>query len=271
MQRPVWPTLALASLLAPLTATSAQAPQPACTMESSDKAWLERASSQWRLAAQSYGRFEVPDDARAVIGSADCVLISDTALSPGKPAEWKAVIGNGKIPIIEDFAMPLSPTSQAMLVDGKPYFVMSAPSVWRKHGVSGGAIGLENLMTAVFIHEAAHILQQNSYFSQIGEFVKANDLPQGFDDDSLQEMFKTNAAYAGSVREETALLYAAADAPSLAASRRMARQALSKIKQRRASFFVGKKSKFGEIEPRRVYRRRWVVSHAAISMLSAAA
>ena len=43
------------------------------------------------------------------------------------------------------------------------------------------------------------------------------------------------------------------------------------VKQAPAGRIVNLSSSLGSLEPRRVYRRRWVVSHAAISMLSAAA
>jgi hypothetical protein len=134
--------------MATIAQTSNIVSQPACQMQTADQAWLDRAVTAWRYAATNYGQFTVPANARAIIGSVDCVLISDTALFPDKPAEWAAVDGKGKIPIIEDFAMPLSPVSQAIDVNGNPYFVMSTPSVWQKANVPGGKIGLENLMTA---------------------------------------------------------------------------------------------------------------------------
>ncbi|PZU05822.1 MAG: hypothetical protein DI606_18925 [Sphingobium sp.] len=43
------------------------------------------------------------------------------------------------------------------------------------------------------------------------------------------------------------------------------------VKQAPAGRIVNLSSSLGSLEPRRVYRRRWVVSHAAISMLFAAA
>ncbi len=211
-----------------------------CKMLDSDQLWLDRSVAAWRSAAQQYGKFVVPAGAEAIIGSAECVLRSDTALFPDKPVKWQSIDGKGKIPIIEDFAMPLSPISQAIEVNGQPLFIMSAPSVWRKSDVPGGEIGLENLMTAVFIHETSHVLQQKTYFAAINEIAKANNLPESFSDDSIQDQFKRDKIYAASVEKETAFLFAAAKAATDIQARKLARKALSSIKARRAKYFVGK-------------------------------
>jgi hypothetical protein len=236
---------------APIAAT-AQVPiktsQPACQMRADDKAWLDRTVTAWRYTAKNYGQFTVPANARAIIGSAECVLISDTALFPDKPVEWVMLDGKGKIPIIEDFAMPLSPISQAIQVNGNPYFVMSAPSVWQKANVPGGKIGLENLMTAVFIHETAHVLQQKSYYGAMSIIAKSNGLPEDFGDDSIQDRFKTNKAYASSMNREIELLFAAAKAPTEAKTRQLARQMLSLAKARRKTYFIGNDTYLSDVE-----------------------
>jgi hypothetical protein len=146
--------------------------RPACEMRASDRAWLDRSVIAWRQAAKSYGQFNVPANARVIIGSAECVLISDSALYPDRKIDWLAVDGKGQIPIIEDFTMPVSPVSRAIVVNDKPHFVISAPSVWHKANVPGGKIGLENLMTAVFIHETSHVLQHKSYIEPFVAIVK---------------------------------------------------------------------------------------------------
>jgi hypothetical protein len=221
---------------------------PTCQMQAADKAWLDRTVTAWRHAASRYGAFNVPANARAIIGSADCVLISDTALFTDKPVTWIAVDGKGRIPIIEDFAMPLSPVSQAIQVNGNPYFVMSAPSVWQQANISGGKIGLENLMTAVFIHETAHILQQKSYFGPMDVIAKKNALPNDFNDDSIQDRFKANKAYSASMNREIELLFAAAKAPSDAKARQLARKMLSLVKARRKTYFKGKDAYLADVE-----------------------
>jgi hypothetical protein len=213
--------------------------EAACKMLDGDRQWLDRSVAAWRYAAEHYGQFTVPTGARAIIGSAECVLRSDTALFQNK-AVWESFDGKGRIPIIEDFSMPLSPISQAIDVDGKATFVMSAPSIWRKSEVPGGKIGLENLMTAVFIHETSHILQQRTYMKAFSAIAKTNDLPESFNDDSIQDKFKSNKHFSSSVEKETSLLIAAAKAKSLPEARKLGRQALALIKARRKQYFVGK-------------------------------
>jgi hypothetical protein len=222
--------------------------EPACQMQAADKAWLDRTVAAWRYAAITYGQFTVPANARAIIGSAECVFISDTALFPGKQVVWVAVDGKGKIPIIEDFAMPLSPVSQAIEVNGNPYFVMSAPSVWQKAKISGGRIGLENLMTAVFIHETSHVLQQKNYYRAMSLVAEKNGLPADFNDDSIQDRFKAHKAFAGAMKREIDLLFVAAKAPDTAKARKLARQILTLMKARRKEYFTGKDAYLTEVE-----------------------
>jgi hypothetical protein len=240
--------LVASAFVAAVTQAPIKTDAPACQMQAADKAWLDRTVTAWRYAATNYGQFTVPANARAIIGSADCVLISDTALFQDKPVEWVAVDGKGRIPIIEDFAMPLSPVSQAIEVNGNPYFVMSAPSVWQKANVPGGKIGLENLMTAVFIHETAHVLQQKSYYSVMSVVAKRNSLPEDFNDDSIQDRFKANKAYTASMKREIDLLFVAAKAPTNAKARQLARQMLALTTVRRTKYFTGKDAYLRDVE-----------------------
>jgi hypothetical protein len=223
----------------PAAEVTASTERPACKMLDGDQKWLDRSVAAWRYAAEHYGQFVVPSGARAIIGSSECVLRSDTALFPDKAVIWESIDGKGRIPIIEDFTMPLSPNSQALEVNGNAIFVMSTPTVWRKSEVPGGKIGLENLMTAVFIHETSHILQQKTYMAAFSAVAKANSLPEDFNDDSIQGRFKSDQKFASSIEKETSLLLAAAQADSIPESRKLARKALSLIKARRKQYFVG--------------------------------
>ncbi len=239
----------IALFLTAVSSANAQIPLPeksiisqnaTCEMLESDRQWLDRSVAAWHFVAKQYGQFVVPAGSQAIIGSAECVLRSDTVLFTDKTSNWQSINGKGKIPIIEDFAMPLSPISQTIEVNGQATFIMSAPSIWRKNNISGGKIGLENLMTAVFIHETSHVLQQKTYVAAFNEIAKAQNLSENFSDDSLQDQFKIDKAYASSIRKETALLLAAARAPSDQQARKRAGQALSLIKARRSKYFVGK-------------------------------
>ncbi len=233
---------------APVPEATANIEKPACKLLDGDQKWLDRSVAAWRYAAKHYGQFVVPTGARAIIGSAECVLSSDTALFPDKTVIWNSIEGNGRIPIIEDFTMPLSPISQALEVNGGATFVMSAPTVWRKNEVTGGKIGIENLMTAVFIHETSHTLQQKTYMAAFSAVAKANGLPEDFNDDSIQDRFKSNKKFSSSIDSETSLLLAAARTESVSQARMLARNALSLIKARRKRHFTGKDAFMSKVE-----------------------
>jgi hypothetical protein len=236
---------AMTSLAARALATT---DQPNCRLQDSDQAWLDRTVTAWRHSALKYGQFTVPANARAVIGSADCVLFSDTALYPDRPVVWTAVSGGGQIPVAEGVVLPLSPVSQALEVNGKAYFAMSTPSVWQKFNISGGKIGLENLMTAVFIHETAHVLQQKTYFGQIDVIARSHALPEDFDDDSIQKRFKAEKGFAESTKRETALLFEASRVSTIAEARQLARKMLTLVKARRARYFTGSDAYLADVE-----------------------
>lgn len=50
------------------------------------------------------------------------------------------------------------------------------PSVWRAGGVTNEALGLERMMTAVLLHEGAHVAQASTYGARMAALVAANNL-----------------------------------------------------------------------------------------------
>jgi hypothetical protein len=77
---------------------------------------------------------------------------------------------------------------------------------------------------------------------------KKYQLPEDFNDDSLQDRFKKNKAYAASMKREIDLLFAAAKVPTDAKARQLARQMLSLTKARRKIYFTGKETYLADIE-----------------------
>jgi hypothetical protein len=149
--------------------------------------------------------------------------------------------------------MPAVVTSFANSNAGVNFFVMSTPSVWREGGMEGRGLGLETLMTAVLLHEGMHVAQIPTYGAQITELAEQYDLPESFNDDSIQERFESEAEFSASVAEEIELLFAAAAAPSDADVRRLAAQARALMQERHDRWFTGVDSYF------RVAEDLWLV------------
>ncbi len=125
---------------------------------------------------------------------------------------------------------------------------MSTPSVWRAGGVDNPGIGLETMMVAVLLHEGSHVVQAATYGERIGALAERNQLPESFDDDSMQREFESNADFSASVVRETDLFFAAAAASDDATALRLAREARDMMKARAARWFVGEKAFWLEAE-----------------------
>jgi hypothetical protein len=95
------------------------------------------------------------------------------------------------------------------------------------------------MMTAVLLHEGAHIAQSSTYGARITAIVNANNLSDDFSDDTIQERFGDNAEFAASVERETDLLFQVAGNPDEADARRLAREARDLMRARHARWFTG--------------------------------
>jgi hypothetical protein len=175
-----------------------------------------------------------------VIFDKECVLQSGTAMAGG-PAAWVGRRHNGQVTLPDTAIVPAHVTSFAGSTDSGAFFVMAAPSIWRQGGVTGGAISLEDLMTAVMVHEASHVLQFSTYGERVEQFVAQNKLPDTFNDDSIQAEMENDADFASSMTREIELLFAAAAAPDRPSALRLARAARALMSARHSKYYTGER------------------------------
>ncbi len=241
-----------ATLMASTAASVAAADEPdatvqACTFSQADQDWIDRSLDARRAMAAVIGTDAFASPAAMIIFDAACVRQSADALR-GEAATWTAQAHQGQITLPDGAAIPAGVTSFAGESRAGAFYIMSTPSVWRAAGVPGGATGLENLMTAVLLHESAHVAQFASYMRSVGLIAERNRLPEDFGDDSIQQRFKSDPIFAASINRETALLYAAAAAKSDREALRLAREARDLIAARRARAFTGADAYLAEAE-----------------------
>ncbi len=239
-------TLALAACVTP-----SPAPQtPACSLSADDHAWIDSALDAWRFTAREITEAGAIRPFDAVFFDAGCVLTSQNAFTAERVTEvtWTATPHTGEVTLPNGDAMPAGVTSFASADEARAFFVMSTPSVWRAAGVSNEALGLETMMTALLLHEGAHVAQSGSYGARISTLVAANNLPNTFDDDAVQERFGENAEFVASVERETELFFQAAHAADEADARRLAREARDFMRTRQARWFTGADAYFAEAE-----------------------
>ncbi|MEZ5957506.1 MAG: hypothetical protein R3C27_09885 [Hyphomonadaceae bacterium] len=213
---------------------------PACVVSQEDRAWIDASIGAWFFSAREItGVATQPIE--AVFFDERCVLTGANAFTAERAegVVWSAHAHNGQITLPDGQTMPAGVTSFASAEGGRAFFVMSTPSVWRAAGVSNDGLGLEAMMTAVLLHEATHVAQAQTFGARIGTIVEANNLPDDFNDDSIQQRFGANAEFAASVERETELLFQAVAAPDQATARRLAREARDLMRARRARWFTG--------------------------------
>ena len=232
------------------TVQSQNAPAPLCSLSVDDQAWLDRSVAAWRYAAEEITEAGLPDEMLAVFFSADCTLMSETAMARGDAGDvtWSATPHDGIVTLPNGEEMPAVVTSFSNSNDDQSFFVMSTPSIWREGGVDGGALGLERLMTAAMLHEGMHVSQIPTYGVKITDLIRQFDLPESFNDDSVQEAFESNEAFAASVRDETALFLAASYAANDGVARQLAQQAYDKLRARHQRWFTAEYEYMSEAE-----------------------
>jgi hypothetical protein len=238
-------TIASAMLLSACAVAPATAPQSVasaaqeCALSAADQAWVDASMDAWNDTAHRITGVGNVEKIRAVFFDTQCMVTSDTAMNGG-PKRWRATRHDGQVQVPNGPVIPAGVISFAMGGEDAEQFVMSTPSVWRAANKSDNGLGsLETLMTVVVIHEGTHVAQIPTYGERIGALSKAHNLPEDFNDDSIQKRFEGNAEYAASMKRETELLFAAADAKDDAEARRLAREARALMAARHQRWFTG--------------------------------
>jgi hypothetical protein len=183
-------------------------------------------------------RTDHPTSVQAIIFDADCQVSSSTAMTGGAKV-WTAQAHTGEVVLPDGNELPARVASFAAPAPDGSFFVMAAPSIWRAAGVQSAELGLERLMTAVMLHEAAHVLQFPAYGRRINRLVETYNLPNDFSDDSIQKRFEADADFASSITRETELLLAAAAASDRLGAVRLAAEARLLAQARHKRWFTG--------------------------------
>lgn len=150
---------------------------------------------------------------------------------------WTGRAHNGSVRLPDGHRIPISVTSFAGETAGRPFFVMALPPIWDKAGIpiSGDHLAL----TGVFLHEFSHTRQTPALAPVFAAAAAVRAMPEDFSDDSLQEHFRSDAAYSAAAVKETELLFAAAVDPNADRARSLAQKALEMMEERQAKWFVG--------------------------------
>jgi hypothetical protein len=219
-----------------------------CALSAADQSWVDSSMDAWTHTAHRITGVGNVEKIRAIFFDARCMVTSDTAMNGG-PKSWRATRHDGQVQVPNGPVIPAGVISFAMGGDDGEQFIMSTPSVWRAADKPVNGLGsLETLMTAVVIHEGTHVAQIPTYGARMEALAKANNLPEEFNDDSIQQRFEGNSEFSASMKRETELLFAAADAKDDSDARRLAREARALRTARHHRWFTGAGSYLAEAE-----------------------
>jgi hypothetical protein len=221
--------------------------QTACALPESDRLWAEQVVEAWRFTSREITGISSVPSFQGVFFSADCTVSSGNALTipPAGRVKWTATPHHGTITLPDGSEIPAAVTSYVSGEKGSaPYFVMAAPSVWKAAGIAEAP----GHLIPVMLHEASHVAQTATYGPRIGALIEANHLPDSFNDNAVQERFKTNAEFAASVDEEIRLFAEAVAAKDDVAAKSLAREALRRMRERQARWMVGADAYLAEAE-----------------------
>ena len=239
--------IALSALMA-APGTAAIAVHGPCRLSKADEQWVDSSMRAWNYASTRLSGIGHVSRIEAVIFDRSCMLTSKTAMNGGAN-DWAARVHGGKVELPDGSMIPVGVISFAGSDPKKGnFFVMSTPSVWHTAGKDGKRTTLEKLMTAVMLHEGTHVAQMPTFGAEIGGLSDRYHLPQSFSDDSIQDQFKGNAAFARSIDAESKLLFGASKARTRAEAARLVRQALAMMKARQARWYKGKDAYLAEAE-----------------------
>lgn len=177
------------------------------------------------------------------------IAIKGPALS-GKQLAWKKMPHKGELILPDGQKVPVGLMSFAgSAKDGKSFFVMGAPSFWKTAGVKSDELGLDNLLTGVFLHEFSHIRQFNGFGTMVGA-IESSHAFGGIEmsDDIVQDHFKKDSAYIKDFRFETGKFYEAAFAASTEQARSLAKEGLDMLRSRHAKYFTDDKAILSELD-----------------------
>jgi hypothetical protein len=164
---------------------------------------------------------------------------------------WKKSLHNNSITLPDKKKVSIGLMSFASEMKGEKnssYFVMPLPSFWLKAGVKSDELGLDNLVTGVFLHEFSHSQQMRNFGKQITEFEKNNKFETDFSDDIVQNLFQKNSAYSQLYAEEVDTFYDASTEINKTTKEFLVKKGISLLRKRHANFFTEKYENLKQID-----------------------
>lgn len=227
----------------------------ACRLDSA-RVWLREWLGAWELTSREILKLESAPAPEMVFFDTTCVYTTSPITGRGAGIEegpalhgvalpWRARAHGGAITLPDSGEVPPQLMSFANLAKTSgPYFVMSAPAIWRARLGPGAPHGV----TAVFLHEFAHTMQVRGMARIIGPIDATWPYPEELDDDAVQTHFESDSEYVAAYLAERDTLYRAAGAATDDEARALAARALEMMRARHAHWFTGDRAVFATLD-----------------------
>ena len=164
---------------------------------------------------------------------------------------WKKKLHHGEIVLPNGQAVPvglMSFASPGANNQANVFFIMPLPGFWKKAGVESKELGLENLVTGVFLHEFSHSQQMQNFGKKISEYESMAKYKVDFSDDIVQDYFEKDSLYNVKFRNEVAVFYDAAAVNDKSNQTELIVKGIKMLKLRQDEYFRDSLMLFKEID-----------------------
>lgn len=161
---------------------------------------------------------------------------------------WKRARHNGNLTLPDGTTISVGPAAFASenSKGGMPFFVMPLPSFWQSIGLKSEHMGLEDVVTGIFLHEFSHTQQMQNFGRKITFYEQENELTNEFDDDIVQRIFQKDPVFTEAYTKEIAFMYDLIDNNSYNVA--LLKRGLQLMDSRQNTFFAGSYSPLKDIE-----------------------
>ncbi|NOT94316.1 hypothetical protein [Ferruginibacter sp.] len=163
--------------------------------------------------------------------------------------KWKKALHNDTLTFPDKSVVPINLMSFAAQIPGdsnKSFFVMPLPGFWAESGVTSKELGLENLITGIFLHEFSHSQQMRNFGKKITVFEQQNNWGVEFNDDVVQNIFSKDTVYCEYNKKEIGLFYNSIKSNVL--NKGLVTAGLGMLKKRQNEYFTGRYKNLEQID-----------------------
>ncbi|WP_118974819.1 hypothetical protein [Taibaiella koreensis] len=169
----------------------------------------------------------------------------------GQRLNWKKARLTDSITLPDKRRVPAGLMSFASPLEGEAcpsFFVMPLVSFWQKADVTSKELGLDHLVTVVFLHEFSHCQQMQNFGKKITALDQAHHFGIPFSDDIIQYLYEHDSVYVAAYRKELQRFYSALGEPDAAKRKAQLQEGLEAVQERHQRFLQPKDKALPEID-----------------------